>query len=738
MIAASLQAAESCIEGQDWEKAREQLRQVLKLDKQHRRANELLREVQGQIQRQQVVEKVRQLRMRADEALGMRNWEEALALLDQAVKIDSSNSQLAEYRNSVRRSRTLLTDAMRRAESAHNAGNLEAAKQAVEEALNVDPSNTTAKALNAILAKEISERSKRKKIDELIVGARKQIALRQFTPALELLHAAEVIDASESEVQQLIRSATAGREHEKQRQALEKACTQIEELLNRDEYTAACDKADEALRSFPQDLGLLKLRRFAEAQREAWSRRQYIEAQMAAARQLADSEQFLPAQSILNETLERYPDDSGVISLLGIVTDGIAHQEAQRREAERQANERRRYIRQQVETAAELQRSGQTVLALKNLREGVIRYPDSEELRNQIVALEDLLAREEAARARAEQEAKQKKAEIEKTIADSWQLLSSKQIGQAAALLEQALRRHPESEDLKSHLEFAQRRLAVEQAERERAEQEARRRRAEIQKELAVAQLLLENQQVARAVTALEQSAGKYPESEELRSLLQVAQRRLAAEQAERERVEEEKRRIQAEIQREIAATQQLLEANRTSEAVARLEQLLRRYPESEELRSLLQVAERRLAAEQAERERAEKEKRRIQAEIQGEIAATQKLLDAKQTNEAIGRLEPMLSRYPESEELRSLLQLAQRRLAAERAERERAEEKRRIQAEIQREIAATQKLLEAKQSSEAVARLERLLNRYPDSEGVELPLRQARQQLAAEKAAQE
>ena len=252
-------------------------------------ANELLREVQIQIQRQHLTEQVRQLRIRADEALSVRSWDEALALLDQAVKIDGSNTELVEYRNSVRRSSALLTEALRRAEAAHDAGDLEAAKRAVEEALSVDPSNTTAKALNAILSKEISERFKRKKVDDLVVGARKEIALRHFTSALELLRSAESVDPSVAEVQQLIRSATAGREHERRRQALEKACGEIEDLLNRDEYSAACDKADEALSSFPQDLGLLKLKGFAEKQREAWSRHQFIESRIAAARELAES-----------------------------------------------------------------------------------------------------------------------------------------------------------------------------------------------------------------------------------------------------------------------------------------------------------------------------------------------------------------------------------------------------------------------------------------------------------------
>ena len=734
LIANFLRSAETCIQGRDWDKAREHLRQVLNLDKQHRRANELLREVQVQIQRQQLSEQVRQLRSRADDALAMRNWDEALNLLDHAVKIDGTNSELIQFRDSVRRSSTLITEALRRAESAHDAGDLEAAKRAVEEALNVDPSNTTAKALNAILSKEISERSKRKKVDDFIVGARKEIALRHFTSALELLRGAETLDPSVAEVQQLIRSAAAGREHERRRQALEKACSEIEELLNRDEYAAACDKAEDALQSFPQDLGLLKLKGFAEKQREAWSRHQFIDAQMASARQLSETGQLAKAQRVLNDALDRYPDDSGIISLLGMVTDGIARQEAQRREAERQANERRHYIRLQLETVAELQRSGQTAQALKKLRDASAHYPDSDELRNQIAVLEAAAAREEAARERAEQEARQKKAEVEKLIAESWQLLSNKQTGQAVVMLDQAVRRHPTSEDLKSQLEFAQRRLAVEQAERERAEQEARRRRAEILKEIAAAQQLLDSGQSARGVAALEQATGRYSESEELRSLLQFAQRRLAADQAEKELAEKEARRKRAEIQQEIMAARQLLDAKRNDEAVAHLEQVLRRYPGSDEVGSALEYARQQLAVEESERRRAEEAEHRRRSWIDAEITVTRQWMDAKQPERAVTSLQQALNQYPESEELKSQLDSALRRLELERVEREHAaQEARRRREEIDRQISTGQELLDAGKNDQAVVTLEKSVLQFPESKELRSQFELAKQRFEEE-----
>ena len=732
VIAKCLRVAEVSIETRDWTKAREQLRQVLKYDKQHRRANEMLREVQSQIQKQQITEQVGLLRSQAEEALAARRWDDALTLLDQAVRLDGTNSQLIEFRNSVRRSSTMLTDALRRAERAHSGGDLETAKRAVEEALSVDPSDTTAKALNAILSKEIGEQNKRKKLDELLSAARKEITLRHYTSALDLLRQAEAVDGTVAEVHQLMRTATAGREHELRRRALEEACGEIEDLLNRDEYAAACDKADAALQRFPEELGLLKLRSFAEKQRDAWTRRLFIERQIASARQLLEAGQLIRAQSVLNDALERYPDDSGLISLLSMVTDAITRQESQRREAERHAAETRRYISLQISAASELQRSGQTALALKKLRDALQHYPSSQELQAQVLVLEDLLALEQEQQERADQEARRKRAEVERELANSQQLLGSRQTGQAVLVLEQALRRYPESQELKSQLEFAQRRLAVEIAERERAEQEARRQRAEIDRERAKVQQLLDARQASRAVAELEQALREYPESEELKSQLEIARQHYAIEQAERERFEQETRRQQAEIEKEIAAARQLLDSNQTGRALATLEQALRRYPESDKLKSERSVIQGYVAAEQARREQAEQEARRRQAWIDSEVTSTRQLLESNQAGRAVEALEQGLRQYPGSEELKRQLEVARRRFAIQQEE---AERERLKQEEIEQEIAKAAELLESKQTNLAMLGLEKAVHRFPDSTKLKAQLELAQQRIAEEEA---
>jgi serine/threonine-protein kinase len=729
LIADYVRNAERCIMTRDWNKAKEHLRQVAKLDRQHRRANELLREVQTQIQKEQLGEQVRQLRAHAEEAVGLRLWDEALAYLDQAIKLDTENFELIELRDSIIRSSALLADALRRAESAHQAGDLEAAKRAVEEALGVDPSHTTAKALNAILAKEIAERSKRKQVDSLIAEARKELVLRHFTGALDLLHKAETIGGLVSEVQQLINTATAGREQERRRKALDQACSEIEALLNRDEYASACAKVDVALQAFPQDAGLLKLKSFAEKQREAWARRLFIESQITSARQLVDAGDLVRAEALLSRALEQHPGDSSLLSLLSIVTDGIAREEEQRRVAERKSQERR-YVDLQLASATELLRTGQNATALTRLENALCKYPNNQELKSQVSVIRGLLAREKIELERAKHEMERRRTEIDSEIRGARTLLNANQPGDAVAALEQAWTRYPESEELRLELDLAKQRLS-----REQVEQEARRRLTGVANEIKAARQLLEANQTSQAVTTLEQAWRRYPDSEELKSQLSAARQRLWQELSEQERAEKEMRRKEADIASEIEAASRLLEAQHTSIAVMALKKALNRYPESNELKSCLEVASRRVAQERkAEQERAEQEALSKRTEVEKEIRIARQLLEANQTSKAVEILQRAVLNYPESEALPSQLAAAEQALKREQTEEEnvaRISRARRVGVEAELKIAT--QLVQSNQTAKAQSSLTDAVRRYPESEELRAQLAAVTQELAAE-----
>ena len=311
---------------------------------------------------------------------------------------------------------------------------------------------------------------------------------------------------------------------------------------------------------------------------------------------------------------------------------------------------------------------------MAKLEQALRQYPKSQELKSQLEFAQRRAAVEQAERERVEQQARRQRSEIERDVAKAQVLLDSRQASRAVAALEQGLHQYPDSEELKSQLKIARQRVDIEQAEQERAAQEARLKQQQIERDLATARQLLDGKKANQAILSLEQALHRFPESIELKAQLEAARQRLADDEAEVQRMQREVRR-RAAIEKGIAVALELLDSDQTDQAVSTLEQALRNYPDSEELKSTLQDAQRRLAAQQAEREKAEREARRKQAEIDRELTASRQLLDAKQTSQAIASLEQALRTFPDTKELRAQLDLASRGLVREREEKSRAEE---------------------------------------------------------------
>jgi serine/threonine-protein kinase len=576
LIVGYLHTAEACVAQSDWNKAKENLRQVLKLDRQHTRANELVREIQVQLQKQQKRDQLRQLRARAEEALGQREWDDALTYLDQAIELDRTNAELIELRDSVRQSKNLLNDALHRAEAANQAGELEAAKKAVEEALAVDSSDSRARALKAIVSKELADRSKRRAVEALLNDARKEVSGRRFTAALELLKKAQELDPGAADVQQMIGFATTAREQEKRKQALEQASAEIEDLLNRDEYGAACSKADEALAKFPQDAGLIRLRAFAEKQREAWKKRLYVESQLDVAHRLLDQGDSHRASGVLQEALKKYPDDPSLLSLSTIVNEAVVREQNQRQEEERRKVEAAADIRAQLAAAQKLLDQGKVQGALKIVEDALVRHPEQPELRALAISAREKLTREEAERDALEKKARRERAAIigELKVAD--QLLNSQNTAKAIATLEEALRRYPESRELQDLMSKAKEQLARGQGAEEK-------RRKSVEAEVQKARALLEQDHPAEAANQLEAALQKLGDDAAMRSLLGKARDAAKRQQAEQGRKAEEQKRLEEfnrERARDLAELKALAQSNRQQTSFGELTSLSDRVQE--------------------------------------------------------------------------------------------------------------------------------------------------------------
>jgi serine/threonine-protein kinase len=337
LVSEYLQVAEDLLARSELGKAKEQVFQILRVDRQNRRASDLLKEIQRLIQNQQRSEQARQLRANAEEAIAAQQLDRALEYLDQAVSLDSQNAELQQFRQQTRDAKVRLQkiqDAIRRAESAQWAGELDVALAAAEEALALDPNDIEAKALRNAIAQEIRERNRHQQIQELLDTAQRHISSRQFTDAIEALQKAEVLDPSAPAIKDMMTLAATGREQERRRKEIDQLTAEIQEALNRDDYGTACEKADGAVQRYPSERGLLKLKAMAERQRLAGEKRRFIDEQITRARKLLEARQTEQALETLEAACKRFPTEPALLSLLTAVRENLQQERAEARKNE--------------------------------------------------------------------------------------------------------------------------------------------------------------------------------------------------------------------------------------------------------------------------------------------------------------------------------------------------------------------------------------------------------------------
>lgn len=325
--------AEGSFTREEWTRAREYLQQVLRIDRQNIQAQRLMNAVEERLRQQQQLEQARGLRSQADEAYMDQRYDDALRLLDQAVGLDATNSNLVTFRDSVRvdKERAMgLRRALRRAEVALQDGDLDEAESAVDEAFKIDPHDTQAKALKVIISQQNQEKIRLEQVRALLDQARNQIVGRDLPGAFATLKTAEALDPASSELQSVAKMAVGAREQEKRRSETEELRRQVETALVNEEYATAVAKAEEGLQRFPQEQSLLKLKALAEAQRVRVEHKKFVREQFSAASSLADSGDLVHALAALDSALERTSGNSELESLRATVKERFAAEESKR------------------------------------------------------------------------------------------------------------------------------------------------------------------------------------------------------------------------------------------------------------------------------------------------------------------------------------------------------------------------------------------------------------------------
>jgi eukaryotic-like serine/threonine-protein kinase len=544
MITRHLQEATRLIEKNDLYKAKGQLLQVLQIDRQHTEASHLLREIQEKIQRQEINEEIRQLRSQAEDAYAQEQFETALGCIERALTLDKENADLQQLRDTVKaaelRARRFQR-AVRLAESAHQTGDLDSAKQAIEEALEIRPNDTHAKALQRAIQRDWLEHSRQRKIESYLEQARKEITSRKFTSALELLKQAEALDPAAPQIRALIESATAAKEQERRRRELEAINREIEDALNRDDYEAASAKAEKGLKSFPEERTLLKLKMLAEKQRQVAERKEFVDEQLALARTLLERGQSEELITRLEAALAKVGGEPRLQSLLLIVRENVERERLDKRKAEYLQKAKDALRHKEHEEAARILEAGHTEL------------PDA-------IEIEDLLqfAREEAINEKRRRAA-------DAAAHEAHGLMADLEYDRAIQLLEKTLQEVPDEEL----------RIVLGEARRAAADYEKKFETA-----LATASKLIEERKASEAVKLLEIQPASFSKRLEF-------QHRVEAARKEAERL--------YKIQEEINRSREMAEREDYSSALSLLEQCRKTHGDTPELvQQFAQIREKR------------------------------------------------------------------------------------------------------------------------------------------------
>jgi eukaryotic-like serine/threonine-protein kinase len=444
--------AEDLLARGEFGKAREQCLQITRLDRQNNRAKEILQEVQRRIKKQQRGEQAQQLLANAQAAYGAQEFDRALLYVEQAVELDSENIELQSFRDSVAEAKTRAEQrrsALKRAQSAQYAGDLTDALRAVEQALALDSADAEARALCTEITRAIEQRKRQMEIQGLIEDAQRQISSRRFTAALEALRKAQTLDPAAPVVSDLVSLASTGQEQERRRKELDRLTTGIQDTLNQDDLQRAIQLCDEALRQFPDDRSLLKLKSIADRQRQAAEKRQFIEEQISIARKLLDAKQSEEALVVLEAAVARYPNEPALISVLTIV-----QQTRQQEKAERSKNEC-------IQRAKDALRRKCFDEAIGLLETGYAEFNSPE--------LEDLLQF-----AKEEKVSFERRHQVDAALGEAQRLMAAEEFEQAISFLREALKEIEDEEleillsDAERHVNEFDRRVgeAVETAER--------------------------------------------------------------------------------------------------------------------------------------------------------------------------------------------------------------------------------------------------------------------------------
>jgi len=501
--------AQEQVERNDWDAVQSTVKQILELDSTNQVARQLREAMRQRSKRQSIRPRVEALLKQGVEQLSMRQFRAAIDAFESALRLDASDSairsRLVEATSKLEQSRK-AAELIRSAKASLDARNFTTAFEHASEALRLDPENPDALAALSVVRTEAERQDAELAVQQGLEKARGLLLLQSFDEALSVLLTLKSRYPPSTAVERAIAEIEQQKLEHDRRQRLRSHVESSKDLLKRGAVADAAARLQSALIDFPEDRELQQLLSYTQQQLEAQRRAEALQRVRAEAQRLMETQDYDAALQAIEIALKAHPGDAGLIALL---QSAVAGKAAQRREAailgairraevEARQNrlpealeivtqaageypddprlpairdrlserlrqmEKSAAIRKAITEARDLLKAQEAERAVALLQSSIARFPDADELRQALDA------------ARREKAAQDEQRAVMAALERARGLEQEDQWAAAFGIITAALRTHPDSESLRASEARLRQRMAEEDrryaATRERAE----------------------------------------------------------------------------------------------------------------------------------------------------------------------------------------------------------------------------------------------------------------------------
>jgi len=309
--------ARGLFDEQGFEQAQKVLQEALLLDAANSTARALWEKVQQSLQQRNLRPRIEALLSTAEEHLASRRFGEAAQAYESALEMDPRNNSIQGRISEARillehsaRASHLLAEARREFERQ----NLTAAYRIISEALQHDPQNPEAGEFLKTIESYAERRQAEQRVDAAVRKAHALLLIAAYDEAIALLSAS---DQKSPRIRECLDRARTEKTAHERKQKFHREMATATDLLRGKRLDDAAKCLELLEKEFPENRDVADLLAYTRKEQAALERARIVENAATEARACAQRRDFEGAITALDSALKKYPDESGLVRLLG-------------------------------------------------------------------------------------------------------------------------------------------------------------------------------------------------------------------------------------------------------------------------------------------------------------------------------------------------------------------------------------------------------------------------------------